>query len=210
MKNQPKYFKHYKNKPYRFIGIAKHSEDLSDYVIYESLYANDLATIWIRPKDMFFEVGRFTQVPFEIKKFTTLDQTTSAQLMKLCHETLIDFNEEKFHQKIKNQKNLSVFCFYYEHELAGFKAGFEIDETKYYSWLGAVAKPYRKLGVARALMQEQHAWAKNQGYLLMQTKSDNRHKAMMQLNLKEGFDIVGTEHTSISPVLKILFEKKLN
>ena len=210
MKNQAKLYKHYKNKPYRYIGVAKHSEDLTDYVIYESLYPNELATLWIRPKDMFFEPGRFNHVPFEIKKFTILDPETSAQLMKLCHETLIDFNEEKFHAKIKNQKNLTVFCFYFENELAGFKAGFELDETKYYSWLGAVSKNYRKLGVARALMQEQHAWAKNQGYALMQTKSDNRHKAMMQLNLQEGFDIVGTEHTSISPVLKILFEKKLN
>lgn len=217
MNKSSKYFKHYKNKPYRYVGVAKHSEELKDYVIYECLYPNELATLWIRPKDMFFEVGefqgkttpRFTQVPFEIKKFSELSTELTASLVKLCHDTLIDFNEEKFLTKIKNQKNMTMFCFFYEQELIGFKAGYEIDETKYYSWLGAVSKTHRKLGVANALTKEQHAWAKSQNYKLIQTKSDNRHKEMMHLNLNAGFDIVGTEQTSISPVLKILFEKKL-
>ena len=217
MNKKSKYFKHYKNKPYRYIGVAKHSEELNDYVIYECLYPNELATLWIRPKDMFFEVGefqgkttpRFSQVDFEIKKITELAAELKTAILKLCHETLIDFNEEKFLSKFKNQKNMTVFCFYYEQELVGFKAGYELDETKYYSWLGAVSKAHRRLGVANALTEEQHAWAKSQNYKLMQTKSDNRHKEMMHLNLNAGFDIVGTEKTSISPVLKILFEKKL-
>lgn len=217
MKKSSKYFKHYKNKPYRYVGEAKHSEELKDYVIYECLYPNELATLWIRPKDMFFEVNefqgkttpRFAQVPFEIKKFDSLTSEIKDSVLKLCREVFTDFNEEKFHQRFIGQKNVTVFCFYYEQELVGFKVGYELDETKYYSWMGAVSPKHRKLGVALALMQEQHAWAKSQGYELMQTKSDNRHKAMMTLNLKAGFDIVGTEFTTLSPVLKILFEKKL-
>lgn len=217
MKNNSKYFKHYKNKPYRYVGEAKHSEELKDYVIYECLYPNELATLWIRPKDMFFEVGefqgkttpRFSQVAFEIKKYTGLDNEIKTSLFKLCHEALHDFNEEQFTSRFTGQKNPTIFCFFYENELVGFKAGYALEETKYYSWLGAVSEKHRKLGVALALMNEQHAWAKASHYKLMQTKSDNRHKAMMSLNLKAGFDIVGTEQTSLSPVLKILFEKKL-
>lgn len=218
MKNESKYFKHYKNKPYRFIGIAKHSEDLKDYVIYECLYPNELATLWIRPKDMFFEVNdfqgkttpRFMQVPFEIKKVSVVTSDLLNTLAKLGHETLIDFNEEKFLAKFKDQKNPTLFCFFFEQELVGFKAGYEIDANRYYSWLGAVAKTHRKLGVAKALMHEQQAWAKSQNYTFLQTKSDNRHKEMMQLNLKDGFNIVGTEKKSASTELKIIFEKKLN
>jgi predicted GNAT superfamily acetyltransferase len=217
MKTNSKYFKHYKNKPYRYVGEAKHSEELKDYVIYECLYPNDLATLWIRPKDMFFEVNefqgkttpRFAQVPFEIKKYSTLDSEIKTSLFKLAQETLSDFSEEKFLARFNGQRDATIFCFFYEHELVGFKAGYALDETKYYSWLGAVSEKHRKLGVALALMQEQHTWAKTNNYKLMQTKSDNRHKAMMSLNLKAGFDIVGTEQTSLSPVLKILFEKKL-
>lgn len=217
MNTNSKYFKHYKNKPYRFVGEAKHSEELKDYVIYECLYPNDLATLWIRPKDMFFEVNefqgqttaRFAQVEFEIKKYSSLDSEIKLPLFKLAQDTLTDFNEEKFLARFYGQKEATIFCFFFEKELVGFKAGYALDETKYYSWLGAVSARFRKLGVAQALMQEQHAWAKTKNYKLMQTKSDNRHKAMMTLNLKAGFDIVGTEQTSLSPVLKILFEKKL-
>ena len=217
MKKSSKYFKHYKNKRYRYIGEAKHSEDLTDYVIYEPLYPNELAPLWIRPKEMFFEVGefegkhtpRFTQVPFEIKKYDDLIPAIKDSILKLCHEVLIDFNEDKFTKRFSTQKNTSIICFYYEQELVGFKVGYELDETKYYSWMGGVSNAHRKLGVALALTNEQHAWAKAQGYELIQTKSDNRHKAMMVLNLKTGFDIVGTEKTLLSPVLKILFEKKL-
>lgn len=217
MKKASKYFKHYKNKPYRYVGEAKHSEELKDYVIYECLYPNELATLWIRPKDMFFEVSqfqgkttpRFAQVPFEIKKFTGLTSEIKDSVLKLCREAFTDFNEEKFNKRFTTQKNITVFCFYYEQELVGFKAGYELDETKYYSWMGAVSKAHRKLGVALALTNEQHTWVKASGYELIQTKSDNRHKAMIALNLKAGFDIVGTEKTTLSPVLKILFEKKL-
>lgn len=40
---------------YRVIGIAKHSETLEDYVVYECLYDNPKSKLWIRPKKMFGE-----------------------------------------------------------------------------------------------------------------------------------------------------------
>lgn len=49
-------YKHYKNKMYKVIGIAIHSETLEEVVIYEALYKNDLGQIWVRPKKMFLEV----------------------------------------------------------------------------------------------------------------------------------------------------------
>lgn len=49
-------YKHYKGKEYRVIGVAKHSETLEDLVVYEALYDNDLAKLWVRPKNMFLEV----------------------------------------------------------------------------------------------------------------------------------------------------------
>jgi len=47
-------YRHYKGKDYDLIGIAKHSENLEDFVIYKPLYGQNLAEYWIRPKDMFF------------------------------------------------------------------------------------------------------------------------------------------------------------
>ena len=49
-------YRHYKNKEYEVIGIAKNSEALTDYVVYKARYANELSELWIRRVDDFNEV----------------------------------------------------------------------------------------------------------------------------------------------------------
>jgi len=48
-------YQHYKGKEYRVIGIAKHSETCEDFVVYETLYENEVSKLWIRPLKMFTE-----------------------------------------------------------------------------------------------------------------------------------------------------------
>jgi hypothetical protein len=38
---------------YRALGVAKHSETLEEFVIYEALYDNPTSKFWIRPIKMF-------------------------------------------------------------------------------------------------------------------------------------------------------------
>lgn len=53
---KPGTYKHSKTgKLYRVIGVAKHSETLEDYVVYEPLYDNPTSGLWIRPLSMFME-----------------------------------------------------------------------------------------------------------------------------------------------------------
>lgn len=40
---------------YNVIGVAKHSETLEEFVVYEALYKNPEGKLWIRPKEMFLE-----------------------------------------------------------------------------------------------------------------------------------------------------------
>lgn len=40
---------------YRVIGVAKNSETLEDFVVYETLYENPKSKLWIRPMEMFLE-----------------------------------------------------------------------------------------------------------------------------------------------------------
>lgn len=59
---------HYKNKKYKLIGVARHSETLEELVVYEALYPNDLGKLWVRPKQMFCEnvtVGDYTGPRFK-------------------------------------------------------------------------------------------------------------------------------------------------
>lgn len=47
-------YRHYKGGLYLVEGVATHSEDLSDYVVYRPLYG-DSNNLWIRPKTMFMD-----------------------------------------------------------------------------------------------------------------------------------------------------------
>lgn len=51
----PGIYRHYKGNSYRVIGTAKHSETLEEMVIYETMYANPLGKLWVRPLKMFAE-----------------------------------------------------------------------------------------------------------------------------------------------------------
>ena len=47
-------YRHYKDKEYEVIGIAKHSETLEELVVYRALYGNN--DLWVRPAKMFSEI----------------------------------------------------------------------------------------------------------------------------------------------------------
>lgn len=44
---------HYKQKKYRVLGVARHSETEEQLVVYECLYDNPSGRLWVRPLEMF-------------------------------------------------------------------------------------------------------------------------------------------------------------
>jgi hypothetical protein len=48
-------YEHYKGKPYRVLGVVRHSETLEELVYYECLYDNPDGIFWVRPRAMFEE-----------------------------------------------------------------------------------------------------------------------------------------------------------
>ena len=46
-------YRHYKGNEYEVIGIAKHSEDETELVVYRPLYGE--RGLWVRPLHMFIE-----------------------------------------------------------------------------------------------------------------------------------------------------------
>ncbi|MEP0354205.1 MAG: DUF1653 domain-containing protein [Paraglaciecola sp.] len=46
-------YRHYKGNEYEVIGVAKHSEDDSELVVYQPLYGE--RGLWVRPLSMFIE-----------------------------------------------------------------------------------------------------------------------------------------------------------
>jgi hypothetical protein len=48
-------YRHYKGKYYELLGIARHSENLSELVVYKALYLPEGENLWVRPLEMFCE-----------------------------------------------------------------------------------------------------------------------------------------------------------
>jgi GNAT superfamily N-acetyltransferase len=93
-------------------------------------------------------------------------------------------------------------------KVIGYKIGYEIDRNKFYSWLGGVDSKYRKHGVATKLMEKQHQYLKGNGYNIVQTKTMNKWRSMLVLNIKNGFDVIET-YTDEKGLHKIVLEKSL-
>lgn len=54
---KPGIYRHSKTgKMYQAHFLAKHSETLEDFVVYEALYENDKSKYWVRPLSMFEEL----------------------------------------------------------------------------------------------------------------------------------------------------------
>nr|WP_093060781.1 GNAT family N-acetyltransferase [Psychrobacillus sp. OK028] len=93
-------------------------------------------------------------------------------------------------------------------KVIGYKIGYALDNDKFYSWLGGVDTNFRKFGVGSTLMEKQHQYLKEQGYSVVQTKTMNKWRSMLVLNIKNGFDVIGT-YTDKKGLHKIILEKDL-
>lgn len=211
-----KLYRHYKQKPYKYLGTVKHSETLEDLVLYETLYENDLGKLWVRPKQMFFEEieqggrkrPRFEKIPITIETMTGVTPTVIERIAPIVKTIGGEWDPGWFNGTLNNRVKHHCALAVVEGQTIGYKLGYENDPWEFYSWLGGVLPEYRELGIASALMTAQHEWCASQGYHKILTKTQNRWREMLLLNIKAGFHIIGTQE-SAEGGLKIILEKKL-
>jgi predicted GNAT superfamily acetyltransferase len=110
--------------------------------------------------------------------------------------------------KMASKPQLLVITAMKGKKVIGYKIGYAIANNKFYSWLGGVDTNYRKHGVASMLMEKQHQYLKGNGYNIVQTKTMNKWRSMLVLNIKNGFDVIGT-YRDEKGLHKIILEKKL-
>lgn len=92
--------------------------------------------------------------------------------------------------------------------VVGYKIGYALDDQIFYSWFGGVRPDCRKLGIASELMRRQHEDFRLLGYGIVRTKTMNKWRGMLLLNIQTGFDVLETEVDQRGQ-LKIVLEKKL-
>ncbi len=71
---------------------------------------------------------------------------------------------------------------------------------------GIVALDGERVVVARELIRRQHLRCRDAGYSSVRTHTTNGNRAMLLLNVQEGFDVIGTTN-SAGKGLRIVLEK---
>lgn len=130
------------------------------------------------------------------------------QLLEVYQKIFEDANPGFFLDRIESKQDLVCVLCYFSTKLIGFKIGYQYDSTTFYSWVGGVISRKRKQGIGKQLANLQQEKIIQKGYTKLRTKSMNRFKPMMILNLKNGFNIVQVYTNSLSQT-KVVFEKDL-
>lgn len=124
------------------------------------------------------------------------------------YSATFESSAEEILAKMKTKPNLILNIAMDGNRVVGFKMGHELDGNKFYSWLGAVEPAYRQHRIASKLMEEQHGYLLTRGYEVVQTKTMNKWRGMLILNIKYGFDVIET-YTDENGLHKIILEKSL-
>ena len=134
------------------------------------------------------------------------DSKIMDQILTL-HEHIFNDPDTLVHKAQSKQKILFTVCLQND-KVLGYKIGYELDTDCFYSWLGGVEEKHRNIGIASRLMDRQHLYLKEKGYNTIQTKTKNRWRNMLLLNIKKGFDVIGT-YTDSKGEPKIILQKPL-
>ena len=126
------------------------------------------------------------------------------------NEATFGFNEiaEKLSHLFSTRSQVLICLAFMNGEPVGYKVGMEDGDGHFESWRGGVLEHARRQGIAQALMRLQHQWCAEQGFRSIRTSTTNNNAPMLILNLRNGFEVVGTKINQ-NQQLKVLQEKWL-
>ena len=109
-----------------------------------------------------------------------------------------------------DRRDLLLFLATIEGEPVGFKVGYGLTASKYYSAKGGVLEPWRGRGVARALLHAMEGEVRRMGYERFAYDTfPNMHPGMTVLGLREGFEVTAAGYNATYQDYRIRFEKDL-
>jgi len=138
----------------------------------------------------------------------TKEGPSMGELLKLVENIFTSKEAQSFLGEIMEHPSPTIFMAIDELQMAGFKAGYAKSKTEYFSWMGGVKESFRKQGIAKELMRRQHQWIAANGFQTVETKAKNDSKDMLILDLKFGFDVVGS-YTDELGEAKLILKKEI-
>ncbi len=115
---------------------------------------------------------------------------------------------ESLKQRLEGKSSL-ILVAEENQQLLGFKMGYRLDESTFYSWLGGVVVNARGKGIAQALLDEQEKWARDHNYQNITVKSRNQFPSMLRLLLRNDYLIDNYEKRDDPLASRIHFIKRL-
>ncbi|MFA8433066.1 MAG: GNAT family N-acetyltransferase [Marinifilaceae bacterium] len=129
-------------------------------------------------------------------------------IFSLYCEVFDAIDETYFYERLNSRFCWLTLLAYEGEKLVGFKMGYALDADTFYSWLGGVRSSCRKQGIGQILIDRQLQQAEEMGYSRVRTKTRNRFREMLILNLRNGFDVVDC-YVDRTGEHKITLEKRL-
>lgn len=114
-----------------------------------------------------------------------------------------------FRRRYLGRYNPLILLAHLDEQPVGFFCGFELKPSTFFAWLYGVLPEFREAGVASQLADAAHAWAAEHDYSLMRFECQNQHRAMLQMAITQGYDIVGVRWDSDRNANLVIFEKAI-
>lgn len=131
------------------------------------------------------------------------------QVVELIDEFAEKETVESLSARLEGKQSYLIQVAQEEGQLLGFKIGYQLDDETFYSWFGGVSPLARNKGVAQSLLEQQEAWARQQGYKYLKVKSRNQFPSMLRLLIRNGYLIDNYEQKRPLIESRIHFLKSL-
>ncbi|WP_408009654.1 GNAT family N-acetyltransferase [Pseudalkalibacillus sp. A8] len=143
----------------------------------------------------------------EFHSFTSLPDGTTLGLLNALHNRVFG-STNGFVEDLQTKHRPFILVAIEKESPVGYKIGYERKANHFYSWLGGVHPDYRGKGIGEELLIRQHKWCQENNYKTIRTHTKNKWRNMLILNIKNGFDVIGT-FTDVKGEPKIILEKRL-
>ena len=109
-----------------------------------------------------------------------------------------------------DRRDLTLLLAFLNDEAVGYKVGYGEEGRTFYSAKGGVLEPFRRQGIAQALLYAMQDEARAMGYRRFAFDTfPNKHVGMTVMGLREGFTVTAAGYNAAYKDYRLRFEKKL-